>query len=174
MGNVFITKRPSPEYKFREMGASKASRFPIANTIQLAENQFVQLDANGDLEPYQADAAGTAADRMLGIVLPSGLERTVKSDGSLATYLLGDTTLTPVPSAVVETGSFVLENFPVTGVAGGGDVGKKVYGDTTVGSDHVLTLTSLNNGKPIGVVIGYRTSTKCDVYVLSFSERLAL
>jgi hypothetical protein len=159
-------------WRCRDTGGYATKRFKIKAATQLYEGQYVQLDTNGELIPYDADNAGTgnAGARTVGRVLPT------KKDRESATYLLGDST-TPRPEAIVMIGSEILENVAVAGATDDTHRGELVYLDAAnTQGDRVLTLTSTNNGKPLGVVVGYRGSsgsTECDVLVYSFAERLA-
>jgi hypothetical protein len=74
------------------------------------------------------------------------------------------------------TGAEMLEAIPVVGVADATSVGKLVYLDATNSQgDHIFTLTSTTNGKPLGEVVGYRgtaaDATLSDVNVYSFDTR---
>lgn len=153
-------------WRSRDVSAYQAERYTILNGQQLFEGQYVQLDANGFLIPYQA-TAGTAGQRVLGRVLPT------KKDVDAATYLLGNTGLSPNPAAIVFTGSEILESVAVTGVTGQVNVGVEVYLDATnTQGDRVFTTSSVTNGKQVGVIVAFRTGTLCDIKVYSFQERL--
>ena len=153
-------------WKSKEGGSYVASRYRIKDGTQLYEGQFVELDAGGDLIPFAATAGGSAGNGIpLGRVMPT------KSDREDATYLKGDTTA-PRPEAIVFTGSEVLMDEAVTGVAGQADVGKLVYLDATgTAGDRTLTLTSTTNGKPLGRVDRFLTGTRCDVATFDFPTR---
>lgn len=156
------------EWETRDGGAFEALRFPITNSTQLYPGQFVQLDSGGRVKPYAADAAGTDGGLILGMVAPT------RKDNESATVLLGNTSLSPVPEAIVNVGSFVLSNVAVTGASSQTNVGAKVYLDATgTAGDHTLTLTSTTNGRELGEVVAWRTSTRCDVRVFSYAERRA-
>lgn len=152
---------------FREATAGcEPRRYPIKDATQLYEGQFVQLDSGGRLKPYAADGSGTDGGVCLGMVLPT------PKDVDSATYLLGNTGLSPAPEAIVATGSFFLDNVSVTGASSQTNVGALVYLDANnTAGDHVLTLTGTNNGDPLGRVVKWRTSTYCDIRVLSTEER---
>lgn len=157
------------EWETRESGAYEAQRFPITNSTQLYEGQFVQLDSGGRVKPYAADAAGTDGGLVLGMVQPT------RKDNELATYLLGNTSLSPVPEASVAMGGFTLSNVAVTGASSQTNVGALVYLDAAnTAGDRTLTLTSTSNGTAAGEVVAWRTSTRCDVRIFSYAERRAL
>lgn len=152
-----------------EGASNETTRYPIRNTTQLYEGQFVQLDNGGRLKPYAADATGIDGGLALGMVQPT------RKDNELATYLLGATALSPVPEAIVFTGSFLLKDVAVTGAASQADVGKLCYldADNTAG-DHTLTLTAGTNGKAAGRVTKWHSATRCEVRVFGYAERAAL
>ena len=157
------------EWETRDAGAFESIRVPITNGTQLYDGQFVQFDSGGRVKPYAADAAGTDGGLVLGMVAPT------RRDNELATYLLGNTSLSPVPEAIVSIGSFVLSNVAVTGASAQTNVGALVYLDAAnTAGDRTLTLTSTSNGTAVGEVVAWRTSTRCDVRVFSYAERRAL
>lgn len=154
---------------FRQAGDDSTQRVEITNATQLYEGQFVQFDSGGRVKPYAADGAGTDGGLILGMVQPT------RKDVDSATYLKGDTSLSPPPQAIVFTGGFFLDNVAVTGASSLTNQGALVYLDAAnTAGDHTLTLTSTSNGKALGRVVAWRTGTKCDVQVFSYAVRNGL
>lgn len=141
-------------------------RFVIKTAVQLYEGGYVQLDSNGYLVPYTAVADPFEnPGRILGRVMPT------RKDVDAATTLKGDTSLSPNPEAIVFTGSEILLGVPVTGASTLADCKKAVY---LAQDDNTMTLTSTNNGKPLGVIDRFNSATSFDVRVYSVSEREGL
>jgi hypothetical protein len=93
-------------------------------------------------------------------LVPSGLILG-SSDGDVD-HLTGDGST----YKAVLRGGLVSENVSVTGVSAVTDLGKLVYAT----DGQTMTLTRPTTGLPVGVIVNYRTSTYCDIYLFSFAE----
>ena len=128
--------------------------YPIKNGVTLRRGGFVSLDfSTGRIDNAQ-NISGYAP---LGIVV-----------GPAA----GSTSLTGNAGGTVKARviASVTVRIAVTGATGIGDIGKSVY----ISSSSALTLTMpALGGIPIGVVIGYVSSTTCVVYIYHPAEIFA-
>lgn len=122
------------------------------NAVQFYAGSLVAIDLNAS--GRAARWADTASFKFLGVALQQ---------------VLGNTSASPVPEVVVDASGPILENVPVTGVTAVTDQGAKVYCTSdNPGAD--LTLTPTTNVKAIGVIVRWRTSTRCDVKLFTPEE----
>lgn len=145
---------------------SRKQSFPIANAVTLYQGSYVAINTSGYVTTYAGAAIDTSrAAVIVGFVQPHPYP------ADLDQSLKGDTALTPVPEATVETAEHILEQVAVTGVTAQSDVGKLVYLNS---NDNDLTLTRPQNALALGVIDRWHTSTTSDVRVFSYETRLAL
>lgn len=122
------------------------------NAVQFYAGSLTGIDTNAS--GRAARWADTAAFKFLGIA---------------NRQVLGNTSASPVPEVEVDMSGPILENVPVTGVTAVTDQGAKVYATSdNPGAD--LTLTPTTNVKAIGVIVRWRTSTRCDVKLFTPEE----
>ena len=81
------------------------------------------------------------------------------------------TAVAPLPRADIYAHSRIVESIAVTGLTGDvTDVFKLVYAT----DDTVLTLTRTAVNSPVGVIVGWKSATSCDVRFFSFGEMAVL
>lgn len=128
---------------------------PIANGVTLPIGTLVQIES-GFANHY--DGVGTTF--LLGIVVGG---ENLNSDGEP----VGDTSLTPNPKVYVDASGSVICNIPV---ASSTVVGAFVYCDDS-NLDNA-TITQPTTDAPIGVIVGWRSATDCDVRLFNVIEHL--
>lgn len=135
--------------------SKKMSRLavPIANGVTLPVGTLV-MESSGFATHY----AGTG--NLLGIVLGG-------ENLSTAGNPVGLTSLTPDPCVYVDASGPVICNIPV---ASSTVVGAFVYCDDS-NLDNA-TVTQPTTDAPIGIIVGWRSATDCDVRLFSFIEHL--
>lgn len=150
----------------RSLRTSIRQSFKIANGVTLYQGSYVALNSSGYLTTYAGTAAATSqAAVIVGYVLPSPYAPDIDVS------LVGNTALTPVPEATVETAEHTLQAVSVTGVTAISDVGSLVYLNS---NDNDLTLTRPSGAVALGCIDRYITSTTCDVRVFSYGVRKAM
>lgn len=126
---------------------------PIANGVTLPIGTLVQ-EESGFANHYD----GT--NNLLGIVLGG-------ENLSAAGLPVGNTALTPDPAVYVDASGPVICNIPVASSTG---VGQFVYcNDSDLDN---ATITQPTTDAPIGVIVGWRSATDCDVKLFSYVEHL--
>lgn len=126
---------------------------PIANGVTLPVGTLV-MEASGFATHY----AGTG--NLLGIVLGG-------ENLSAAGNPVGLTSLTPDPAVYVDASGPVICNIPV---ASSTVVGAFVYCDDS-NLDNA-TVTQPTTDAPIGIIVGWRSATDCDVRLFAYIEHL--
>lgn len=126
---------------------------PITNGVTLPVGTLV-MEASGFATHY----AGTG--NLLGIVLGG-------ENLSAAGNPVGLTSLTPDPCVYVDASGPVICNIPV---ASSTVVGAFVYCDDS-NLDNA-TVTQPTTDAPIGIIVGWRSATDCDVKLFSYVEHL--
>jgi hypothetical protein len=111
--------------------------------------------------------ADGANDVFAGLVIGPGIGIGVdESEG-----MLGNTSLTPIPEASVDTGGVTLMHLSIGGTATQAKVGDLVYSaDSDLAS---ITLDASGRTHPIGWMSRYRSATDVDVTLFTPSEMLA-
>lgn len=127
---------------------------PISNAEVMYRGGFCCLDlATGSVE-YSAN---DASHRAVGIYIGSPLGRQEAAD---RTGVAGLTVRGQYRAGIV------LENVSVTGVSAVTDVGDIVY--ATDGS--TLNITAAGSESPFGMIVRWRATTYCDVYLFTLAE----
>lgn len=104
-------------------------------------------------------------------VIPLGPAQPDKDpSGGTADSVTGNLAASPAPTTSVFTGSYIRENYAVTGVTGVTDHGKWVY----LSDDNTLTLTRPALGIPVGLVLQHRSGTKCDLLMFGLDVICAI
>jgi hypothetical protein len=134
---------------------SGADRFPvpIANGESLGIGALVQVES-GFANHYD----GTSD--LLGIVV--GGENTNSSG-----VPVGDTSLSPDPTVYVDMSGALLMGVPVASAAA---VGEYVYCNDSDFDN--ATVTQPTTDKPIGVIVGWRSASDCDVKLFTLPEHM--
>lgn len=128
--------------------------FVIKTSEALVTQSIGMLDLSTGLVEFGDDSSN---------LTPLGLV-TGESQG-LNEYLTGDGT-----RKAITKGDIILVNVSVTGASAITDVGKNVYAT----DGQTLTLTKPATGVPVGLVVNWRTSTYCDVYMFSLYSGLTV
>lgn len=128
---------------------------PIANGVSLPHGTLVQ-EQGGYANHF--DGTGT----LLGVVMGG--------DNLSSGIPLGDTSLSPLPKAYVDTSGVTFVGIAVTGASAVTVIGEFVYSaDSDLDN---ATLTQPTTLYPIGLVVGWRSATDVDVRLFSFAEHL--
>lgn len=126
---------------------------PIANGVTLPIGTLVQ-EESGFANHYD----GT--NNLLGIVVGG---QNTNADGEP----VGDTSLTPDPAVYVDVTGPVITGIPVASAT---VVGAFVYcNDSDLDN---ATITQPTTDAPIGVIVGFRSASDCDVKLFSYVEHL--
>jgi hypothetical protein len=129
---------------------------PIKTSEPLTIGGLVSILTSSGRAEFSGDAVG---------LIPAGIVVTALGGDNSAAGLTGNSGGT---KSVVCRGSVVVESVVVTGVASVADIGKAVYAT----DGQVMTLTPTSNTQPSGVIVRWRASTTCDVYLFSYAESL--
>lgn len=121
----------------------------VKNGIKIYHGALVGTDPNsGYLQNWQ-QSSGTI--RFKGLAMPRGARST---DGSVT----GDTSATPKPECEVNESGVILEGISVTG-ATQLFVGEPVYAT----DNNTFTVSATTNVGAVGTLVGFRSSSDCDV-----------
>ncbi len=142
--------------------------YKIANGETVYIGGYYALNAAG----YLTEPTDTAGVRLLGIIQGFG-GGAADAGGALPLSVAGDTSASPVPEAIVDVESKLINDIAVSGASSIADVGSAVY----LSSDNWsadLTLTPTTNLPPIGFITKSNSATSFEVYLYSAAEALAL
>ena len=163
--------------------------YVISNGVQLYIGQLVKL-TSGYLVKHAPTAAANPCE---GVVIGPGKPgddpnidgNTVNANGRLNALAPGNTggATGTAPKAVVERGSFVIDNLALTlanGTLAGtiADVGKNVYAKSASSNLADLTDTITSSDHPIGRIVGFVSATATiatyNVRIFSLEERMGV
>lgn len=133
--------------------------FKLTTAERFYQGGFYGLSAAGRLTEL-SDAAGVVP---LGIISHFG-EGAANDAGAIPDNVLGDTSLSPEPEAVVDVGRKVFRQVPVAGASTIANVGDDVY-LTSDNWEADLTLTEAVFIRAIGKIIRFHSATSFDVMV---------
>jgi len=128
---------------------------PIINAVAIPIGTLVQEQGG-----YANHWDGT--NTLMGIV--------VGGEGLVSGIPTGDTSATPDPCVYVDTSGATIVGIPVAGASAVTVIGEFVYCDDSDLAN--ATLTQPTTDAPIGIVVGWRTSTDVDVRLFSMVEHL--
>ena len=135
----------------------------IANAVSVIKGGFAGLrgpdhaTSQGQVAPYNDEK---------GMIFTGGFF--TRADG--IQEVVGDTSASVPPEANYEVGPKILLQQGVTGASAATDVGRVVYAT----DDDTLTLTRPTNGTPVGMILGWHTSTICDVLLWGLIGQAAI
>lgn len=127
--------------------------FPIANGVTLPVGTLVQEESG-----FANHFDGTVGHVLLGIVMGG---ENPDSNGNP----VGDTSLTPDPAVYVDCSGALLTN---VAVASSTVIGAHVYCDDSDLDN--MTITQPGADHPIGIIVGWRSATDCDVKLYTPTE----
>ena len=129
---------------------------PIANGVSIPVGTLVQEEGG-----YANHYDGT--NTLLGIVVGG-------ENLSTTQVPVGDTGVSPLPAVYVDTSGTTITGIPVAGASGTTVIGEFVYCDDSDLAN--ATLTQPTTDHPIGILVGWRSATDCDVRLFAFIEHL--